>query len=256
MDANSRVETTTRVNSDVSKARAKTRTSPTSMADVASSSLAHSNPRGAINSLPPQNESLIGVVSPAISHVQSPDIIQKWNLPPRIPTAYKSLLAGAADQQFLGCFTVSYHNDALSPLISQFSSKPNFISASRAGTMAFYGKITTNIAIQYEARRWYEKAIQLQIARLRGNSDASQSLTLEDFLRIMMFCLFESALCTTPSGWIHHVGAIAKLLERVGPHACRTGPMHNVFLCARLNIVSAQVSWTCMRSHSQTLSYT
>jgi hypothetical protein len=158
----------------------------------------------------------------------------------RLPPECRSLLAMAVDQHFFACFMISYHKSSLLPSIfAEYKSSPTLIYACRAGTMAFYGKLTSNLSIQMDASRWYEKALQVQIKKLDQNpvSKTSPVRNVEELLRPMMMCLFESSICTSMMGWVHHVGAGAKMLETIGPKACQTNPMHNIFLTLRLNSV-------------------
>jgi hypothetical protein len=140
----------------------------------------------------------------------------------------------------VGCFMSSYNNDALMPIIYECLSSLTFKSASRAGTMAFYGKLTTDLSIQMEASRWYEKALQIQIKRTNRDPEMIRRAppNVEDILRPLMLTLFESSVCTSSLGWLHHVGAGARLIERLGPVACQTNPSHSIFLSIRLNSVS------------------
>jgi hypothetical protein len=162
----------------------------------------------------------------------------------QLPPAAPSLVAGAAEQCFLGCFMSSYHT-SLVQWPSQTIQNPTSSAlklAVRAGTMAFYGNLTKNIALQTDASRWYSKAIQLEIARLAAKvsepREASKAMDPEHILTPMVLALFESALCTSPMGWAQHLTTAAKLLEDLGPEHCQTGVMHDIFRSVRLNMVS------------------
>jgi hypothetical protein len=149
------------------------------------------------------------------------------------------------EQQFIECFMISYHKDSLLPSIfAEYRLSPTCEYAYRAGTMAFYGKLTGDLVIQMEASRWYQKSLQVQITKLNRDSalEKCRPRSVEDILIPMMLCLFESSICTSMMGWVHHVGAGAKLLENIGPVACQTIPLHNIFLTLRLNSVRLAVS--------------
>lgn len=107
--------------------------------------------------------------------------------------------------------------------------------------MAFYGNLTKNTALQIDAGRWYSKAIELVVAQL-AVKDSERRLCAklaspEVLLTRMTFALFESALSTSPMGWVHHLVAAATLLEELGPQCCQVGTMHDIFRAVRLNMV-------------------
>jgi hypothetical protein len=114
--------------------------------------------------------------------------------------------------------------------------------AVRAGTMAFYGSLTKNVALQADASRWYSKAIQLEralvatkVAQPKGKPKA---VNPEEIMTPIILALFESALCTSPMGWAHHCNAAAKQLEDLGPERCQTGLIFDIFRSVRLNMAS------------------
>jgi hypothetical protein len=172
--------------------------------------------------------------------MRRPQSDSKFQLP---PTA-QSLVAGAAEQCFLGCFISSCHTSLVQwpsePIQNPTSLALKF--AVRAGTMAFYGNLTKNATIQTNASQWYSKAIQLEISRLAAKvsepRENPKAVNPEDILTPMVLALFESALCTSPMGWAHHLIAASKLLEDLGPERCQTGTMHDIFRALRLNMVS------------------
>jgi hypothetical protein len=188
-----------------------------------------------------------GDSSEGIRHIGELELLQShsrsgsgFNLPP----AAKPLVAGAAEQCFIGCFMSSYHT-----AVVQWPSRPienpttmALKFSVRAGTMAFYGNLTKNATLQVEASRWYSKAIQLEMSRLSGKASGrkktAKSVNPETLLTPMTLALFESALCTSPMGWAHHLNAAAKQLEVLGPEKCQTGAMHGIFRSVRLNMVS------------------
>jgi hypothetical protein len=161
----------------------------------------------------------------------------------QLPPTAKSLVAGAAEQCFIGCFISSYHTNLVGwpsqPIQNPTSSVLKF--AVRSGTMAFYGNLTKNVALQTDASRWYSKAIQLEMAGLSAKvsktREESKEINPERILTPMILALFESALCTSPMGWAHHLNAAAKLVEDLGPECCQTGIMHDIFRSVRLNMV-------------------
>jgi hypothetical protein len=152
-------------------------------------------------------------------------------------------VASAAEQCFVSSFLYSYHTSVVKwpsePIQNPISKALKF--AVRAGTMAFYGNLTKNSALQLDASRWYSKAIQLEMARLAAKAlqpkKAPKAVNPEDMLTPMILALFESALCTSPMGWAHHLIAAAKLLEDLGPGQCQTGVIHEIFRSVRLNMV-------------------
>jgi hypothetical protein len=161
----------------------------------------------------------------------------------RLPPDFRSLVATAADRQYLGCFLSSNPNSIITPLVFHCSTTPSFRFAVRAGTMAFYGKMTSDLVLQRESSVWYEKALQVQLAILsrmdRLSSDNDSRLpTTEDVLTPLMLGVYESALCTSPMGWVHHLSAGAAMLEKLGPERCQSGDLHSVLRGVRNNMVS------------------
>jgi hypothetical protein len=114
--------------------------------------------------------------------------------------------------------------------------------AVRAGTMAFYGSLTKNVALQADASRWYSKAIQLERAlvatKVAEPKEKLKTVNLEEIMTPIILALFESALCTSPMGWAHHCNAAAKQLEGIGPEHCQRGLIFDIFRSVRLNMVS------------------
>ena len=168
----------------------------------------------------------------------------------QLPPAAQALVASATEKYFLSNFIYSYHTSLVQwpsePIQYPTSSALKF--AVRAGTMAFYGNLTKNVALQTDASRWYSKAIQLEMARLAAKASqprhVSKPMNPEDLLTPMILALFEAALCTSPMGWAHHLTAAAKLLEDMGPEQCQTGIMHDIFRSVRLNMVSdISITW-------------
>jgi hypothetical protein len=107
--------------------------------------------------------------------------------------------------------------------------------------MAFYGKLTRDENVQVEACRWYSKAIHLQLNQLAKTASSGrtwkQADSPEGILSPLMLALFESTLCTSAFGWMHHVSAAAEMLESIGPEACQSGIMHELFRSTRINMV-------------------
>jgi hypothetical protein len=188
----------------------------------------------------PQPPPAVGATSQLVPFSRDPQL----DLASRLPPAAPSLVAGAAEQCFLGCFNSSYHTNLVkwSEQTIQNPTSPALKFAVRAGTMAFYGNLTKNVALQADASRWYSKAIQLEralvatkVARQKGKLE---TVNPEEIVTPMILALFESALCTSPMGWAHHCNAAAKQLEDIGPERCQTGVIFDIFRSVRLNMVS------------------
>jgi hypothetical protein len=127
----------------------------------------------------------------------------------------------------------------------QNPTSPALKFAVRAGTMAFYGSLTKNVALQADASRWYSKAIQLERALLATKAAQPKrklkTVNFEELVTPIILALFESAMCTSPMGWAHHCNAAAKQLEDIGPEHCQTGLVFDIFRSVRLNMVSCMV---------------
>lgn len=110
--------------------------------------------------------------------------------------------------------------------------------------MSVYGKKTGNQSIQVEACRSYAKGIENQLAesrlnqqRLTAGTDVGQIYDLEAVCVPMMFCFFESMMCTSFAAWAQHSIAAGKILEMLGPQQCRDGVLHFLFRTARITTV-------------------
>jgi hypothetical protein len=173
------------------------------------------------------------------------------NLTLQLPPECREFVATAADRFYLGCFLSSHQSSPITPILFHYSTSSTFKYAARAGTMAFYAKMRSDLALQRESSVWYDKAIQLQLTSLSTmeglspNAD-SRLPTPEDILTPLMLALYETALCTSPLGWVHHLAAGATMLEKLGPERCQSGDFHKILLGVRHNMVSLSIL-LCMR---------
>jgi len=126
-------------------------------------------------------------------------------------------------------------------MATSFSSLTMKYSA-RATSMAFYGLLNGEIAIQTESRRSYTKALETRRKDLCRNVNVQQyaSQSSEEALcATIMMCYFEIVNKTTPLAWMQHLDAAAAMLEMIGPEGCQSGFTHQLFRTVRLGAVSA-----------------
>lgn len=106
----------------------------------------------------------------------------------RIPSAYPTLLAGAADEQYIGHFLNSYCSGSAAPVMYRIQScnNNNLKFAARAGSMAFYSRVTGDFPLQIESSRWYERALKSQMAWLATWGSPQNHPTVDDVLTTLM----------------------------------------------------------------------
>lgn len=192
--------------------------------------------------------------SPRLAQIE--DALVCANIQFQHSITFRSFVADIAEQHFVAHFVLAHQIGLTSwpSILQQLSQSPVLKPAVRAGTLAFYGKLKGDVAIQTEASHWYSTAIENQIARIiRGdkveNSDVASATAI---LAPIMLSTYESALCTSPMGWAHHLGAAGKMLEMLGPESCQTGYTHQLFKMLRLSMVSAQSPYASVSSPSHT----
>ncbi len=125
------------------------------------------------------------------------------------------------------------------PKLLNGSPSPSVRFSIRAATMAIYGKLTQDESIQFESCRWYIRGLQIQRAQLQVLCSSGQSVVDASMVFVpLLFCHFETSMCTAPDAWMPHAVAAENILVMMGPYACRTSQMHTIFLSVRLAAVN------------------
>lgn len=125
------------------------------------------------------------------------------------------------------------------PILLNASPSPGVRYSIRAATMAIYGKLTGDKSIQLESIRWYTRGLESQRLQLQMLCEGGKAVLDASMVLVpMLFCHFESSMCTAPDAWMPHAVAAENILVMMGPHVCRTQQMHAIFLSVRVNAVS------------------
>ena len=170
----------------------------------------------------------------------------------RLPSNRQPSAAVVIEQLFVSHFVESFRGQSDPPPSAFWLLKlPALLAAPRtpvaakqsirATAMMFYGIITGEASVQYEAYRWYGTAMESLrslIPRCTFSKDSNTKLSAEDVVCApVMFFHFEMMARTSPEGWVQHVDAAATILERLGPENCQVGLAHQLFLNVRLFLV-------------------
>ena len=169
-----------------------------------------------------------------------------------LPSLYEPSRATLFQELFLESFIHTFFNprtrfDKWADSLPEFLEKPRTKSityAIRAATMSVYGKRSRDESIQMEACRCYAKGLESQLIegqinqlQLSKGRSVTEVFSEETVCAPIMFCLFESAMCTSMAAWAQHLVAAGKMLEMLGPERCRHGIIHHMFRTVRIGIV-------------------
>ncbi len=125
------------------------------------------------------------------------------------------------------------------PVLLNASPSPGVRYSIRAATMALYGKLTGDESIQLESIRWYTRGLESQRLQLQMLCEGGKAVSDASMVLVpLLFCHFESSMCTAPDAWMPHAVAAENILVMMGPHVCRTQQMHAIFLSVRVSAVS------------------
>ena len=110
--------------------------------------------------------------------------------------------------------------------------------------MSVYGKKIGDESIQVEACRCYARGIESQLVESRANQQKlttgihAEDIYDEEAVCVpLMFCFFESMMCTSFAAWAQHSNAAGQMLEMLGPQKCRDGVLHHLFCSVRVATV-------------------
>lgn len=128
------------------------------------------------------------------------------------------------------------------PILLNASPSPGVRYSIRAASMAIYGKLTGDELIQLESIRWYTRGLESQRLQLKILCEGGKAVPDASMVLVpLLFCHFESSMCTAPDAWMPHAAAAESILVMMGPHMCRTQQMHAIFLSVRVSAVSNRV---------------
>ncbi|KAF2801614.1 uncharacterized protein BDZ99DRAFT_528339 [Mytilinidion resinicola] len=171
----------------------------------------------------------------------------------RLPTTYQPYRGVQFDQlyicHFLSAFAFNgsqkegFHvwSKELLPMRHKNST---LIYATRAASMAFYGRICQDENTVIEACRWYSASLQsqresLELARV-GRDERDTSVAA--ICAAILLSTFESMVSTTPLGWLQHYEGAVKVIEILGPEACQSGLLHSLFRSVRHGSVAISMT--------------
>jgi hypothetical protein len=125
------------------------------------------------------------------------------------------------------------------------SQLPAFRCSIRASTIALHALLHRDIAAQKESCRWYVASlnrfrIHLKSRTEKGLVEGNPNFAPEheEILIPMFLCLFEAFTHATPAGIIQHLDAASKIVVLRGPHKCKSGIYHQMFVITRISNVS------------------
>lgn len=115
-----------------------------------------------------------------------------------------------------------------------------------SSTLAFFGMITMDQAVQEEARRSYGLGLAYLRRELLQAQHKAKSWDEDkrfDYLRVlcsasMLLCGYELLQPSDTNTWFSHCMGSASLMEAIGSEACQEGFMHQVFHIVRFGVVS------------------
>jgi hypothetical protein len=165
--------------------------------------------------------------------------------------AYQPDIAALFEQHVVAHFISFFDNSppAQSHLGSWFLLLPSMLSSETrhlvrppvlAASLALYGNLSNQPTIVTEAYKWYGSGLKRQRKRLLLQEPETMAPiipTVEDVSMALLLAYFEVVFHTSPEAYFqHHTGA-SKMLELMGPEACRTGVLHELFQTVRFHMV-------------------
>lgn len=169
-----------------------------------------------------------------------------------LPASYQPSLISPFEGLYINHFIDFYfdsqaklkHNSWVNvlPILLNASPSPGVRYSIRAATMAIYGKLTGDESIQLESIRWYTLGLKSQRLQLQILCEGDKPVPDASMVFVpLLFCHFESCMCTAPDAWMPHAVAAENILVMMGPHVCRSRPMHAIFLSVRVSAVSNRI---------------
>lgn len=128
----------------------------------------------------------------------------------------------------------------LLPSMLSSRTRPSVRPTILAASLAIYGNLSNQPTIVTEAYKWYGSGLKRQRKRLlfqEAETMTRSTPTVEDVSMALLLAYFEVVFHTSPEAYFqHHTGA-SKMLELIGPEACQTGVLHELFQTTRFHMV-------------------
>lgn len=169
-----------------------------------------------------------------------------------LPASYQPSRISPFEELYINHFIDFYFNPQakikynswvnLLPILLNASPSPGVRYSIRAAAMAIYGELTGDESIQLESIRWYTRGLESQRLQLQMLCQGGKAMPDASMVLVpLLFCHFESSMCTAPDAWMPHAVAAENILVMMGPHVCRTRQMHAIFLSVRVSAVSNRI---------------
>jgi hypothetical protein len=108
-----------------------------------------------------------------------------------------------------------------------------------AVALGYHGKLVNSRSVMVEAYKWYGFAIRKQRTQLEHFHSEMMSPSLEQICLPIMLTIFEIICGTNLTPYSQHVMGAARMLEVLGPAACRAKQMSLIFKTVRTQMVVA-----------------
>lgn len=195
-------------------------------------------------------------VNRAVMTPQANDISEPTDFDPAaqllLPASYQPSRISPFEELYINHFIDFYFNPQaklkhnswvnLLPILLNASPSPGVRYSIRAAAMAIYGELTGDGLIQLESIRWYTLGLESQRLQLQMLCEGGKAMPDASMVLVpLLFCHFESSMCTAPDAWMPHAVAAENILVMMGPHVCRTQQMHAIFLSVRVSAVSNRI---------------
>ncbi|KAF2496716.1 hypothetical protein BU16DRAFT_560037 [Lophium mytilinum] len=205
------------------------------------SSLSEGHPYETASNLVPFQEDTISWLSPYIEAGF------------RLPTTYQPYRGDQFDQLYICHFLSAFAFNGSQKegfhawskeLLTMRHKNSTLIYATRAASLAFYGRICQDESTVIEACRWYSTSLQSQRENLElervGRDERDTSVAA--ICVAILLSTFESMISTTPLGWLQHSEGAVKVIEILGPEACQSGLLHSLFRSVRHGAVAVSMT--------------
>lgn len=109
-----------------------------------------------------------------------------------------------------------------------------------APVLALHSKLSRNQDLEVAARKYYGYGLTHQRNELMHISCTTKqaSPSAADITTAVMLAYYEVISSTSGNGFFQHMLGAMAMLEMIGPSACKTGIMHQLFTTVRIHMVS------------------
>jgi hypothetical protein len=167
-----------------------------------------------------------------------------------LPSSYQPSRTTLFQQHFVASFVSSYAaSEARGPRHNYWMRQlPNLVSSPKetalnssisAVSMAFYGRLAHDRAIEVEGYKYYSMCLQSQQKKLLQDAIRTQPVvpSAADICVSLLMSYYESVARTSISGCSEHLCGAAKMLEMRGPGRCQTEFARQIFRSISLAMV-------------------